>query len=48
MLRWFCAATCFYLVFSASVALAETVTLRSRIEANGAMVTLGDAFEGTG
>lgn len=48
MLRWFCAATCFYLVLSAGVAAADTVTLRDRIEANGAMVTLGDAFAGTG
>src|SRR6185312_3061893 len=48
MVRWFCIATCFYLAFSGGVALADTVTLRDRIEANGAMVTLGDAFEGTG
>jgi flagella basal body P-ring formation protein FlgA len=48
MLRWISAATCFYLVSSAGVAAADTVTLRNRIEANGAMVTLGDAFVGTG
>jgi len=48
MLRWISVATCFYLVFSAGVAAADTVTLRNRIEANGAMVTLGDAFVGTG
>lgn len=48
MVRWFCVATCFYLVLSAGVAAADTVTLRNRVEANGAMVTLGDVFEGTG
>jgi flagella basal body P-ring formation protein FlgA len=36
------------LVFSAGAAFADTVTLRNRIEANGAMVTLGDVFEGAG
>jgi flagella basal body P-ring formation protein FlgA len=48
MLRWISAATCLCLVLSAGVAAADTVTLRNRIEANGAMVTLGDAFAGTG
>jgi flagella basal body P-ring formation protein FlgA len=48
MLRWISVATCFCLVLSAGVAAADTVTLRNRIEANGAMVTLGDAFVGTG
>lgn len=48
MLRWFCIATCFYFMFSASAALADTVTLRNRIEASGAMVTLGDVFAGAG
>ncbi len=48
MMRWFCVATCFYLVLAAGVAAADTVTLRNRIEASGVMVTLGDAFEGTG
>jgi flagella basal body P-ring formation protein FlgA len=47
MLRWIFAATCFF-VLSAGLAAADTVTLRNRIEANGAMVTLGDAFAGTG
>jgi flagella basal body P-ring formation protein FlgA len=47
MVRWFCIATCF-VVFSTSAALADTVSLRNRIEANGAMVTLGDVFAGTG
>ena len=48
MLRWLGLAGCFYIAFGAGAALADTVTLRDRIEANGAMVTLGDAFEGTG
>ncbi|MBS0385943.1 MAG: hypothetical protein JSS00_11400, partial [Proteobacteria bacterium] len=48
MLRRFCAALCIFFSLSAGVALADSVTLRNRIEANGAMVTLGDAFEGTG
>jgi flagella basal body P-ring formation protein FlgA len=48
MLRWISVATCFCFVFSAGIAAADTVTLRNRIEANGAMVTLGDAFVGTG
>jgi len=48
MLRWISAATCFCVLLSAGVAAADTVTLRNRIEANGAMVTLGDAFVGTG
>ena len=48
MLRWISTATCFCLVLSAGMAAADTVTLRNRIEANGAMVTLGDAFVGTG
>ncbi|MBI3439938.1 MAG: flagellar basal body P-ring formation protein FlgA [Proteobacteria bacterium] len=47
MLRWISVAICSFLMF-AGVAAADTVTLRSRIEANGAMVTLGDAFVGTG
>jgi len=48
MLRRFCIATCFCLVFCVGAAAADTVTLRNRIEASGAMVTLGDAFQGTG
>lgn len=45
MLRWFCLIACLYLVF-ASAAFAETVTLRSRVEANGPAVTMGDVFDG--
>ena len=47
MLRWISVATFSFVVF-AGAAVADTVTLRNRIEANGAMVTLGDAFVGTG
>jgi len=47
MLRWISIATFSFVLF-AGVAAADTVTLRNRIEANGAMVTLGDAFVGTG
>lgn len=45
MLRWFCLIACLYLVF-ASAAFAETVTLRSRVEASGPAVTMGDVFDG--
>ena len=48
MLRRFCVLTCFYLLFSAGAALADTVTLRARIEASGPAITLGDVFEGAG
>ena len=47
MLRSICVAACFVFAF-AGMAAADTVTLRNRIEANGAMVTLGDVFIGTG
>lgn len=46
MLRWFCLAACLYLLFAATVAQAQTVTLRPRIEANGPAVTMGDVFDG--
>lgn len=46
MLRWFCLAACLYLLFAATMAQAQTVTLRSRIEANGPAVTMGDVFDG--
>lgn len=46
MLRWFCLLTCLYLTFSASLAFADSVTLRSRVESNGPQITLGDVFEG--
>ena len=46
MLRWFCLGACLYLLFGAAAAFADTVTLRSRIEANGPAVTMGDVFVG--
>ncbi|HVK80305.1 MAG TPA: hypothetical protein VM915_06810, partial [Verrucomicrobiae bacterium] len=45
MLRWFTLFACLYLGF-ASAAFAETVTLRSRIEASGPAITMGDVFDG--
>lgn len=46
MLRWLCLAACTYLLFAATFAHAQTVTLRPRIEASGPAVTMGDVFEG--
>jgi flagella basal body P-ring formation protein FlgA len=46
MLRWYCLAACLYLLFAATAAQAQTVTLRPRIEASGPAVTMGDVFEG--
>lgn len=46
MLRWFCFFACSYLLFAATSAFADTVTLRSRIEANGPAITMGDVFDG--
>ena len=48
MLRWFCLLTCLYLMFSASLAFADPVTLRSRVESTGPSITLGDVFNGAG
>jgi flagella basal body P-ring formation protein FlgA len=46
MLRWFCLGACLYILFGATFAFAEPVSLRTRIEANGPAVTMGDVFEG--
>lgn len=46
MLRWFCLAACAYMLFAATVASAQTVSLRPRIEASGPAITMGDVFEG--
>jgi hypothetical protein len=46
MLVRLCVAICLYFVVSAGIAHAQTVTLRPRIEASGAAVTMGDVFEG--
>lgn len=48
MLRWFCAAAFLYLLLSATLAFADPVTLRARVEASGPAITLGDLFEGAG
>lgn len=46
MLVRLCVAICLYFIFSASIAHAQTVTLRTRIEASGPAVTMGDVFVG--
>ena len=46
MLVRLCIAICLYFIFSASIAHAQTVTLRTRIEASGPAVTMGDVFVG--
>jgi flagellar basal body P-ring formation protein FlgA len=46
MLRWFCLFACLYILFGAASAFADTVTLRTRIEASGPAVTMGDVFIG--
>jgi flagella basal body P-ring formation protein FlgA len=48
MIRWYTLFACLYLIFNASLAFADTVTLRPRIEANGPAITLGDVFDGAG
>lgn len=47
-MRLICAIACLYLAVSASVAFADPVALRSRIEAHGPAITLGDIFDGAG
>lgn len=44
MLRWICVLACLYMAVGA--AFAEPVTLRARVEANSAQITLGDVFQG--
>lgn len=46
MLLRLCLAICLYFVVSAGIAHAQTVSLRPRIEANSAAVTMGDVFDG--
>lgn len=46
MLRWFCIVSCLYILFGAAVAFADPVTLRTRVEASGPAVTMGDVFIG--
>lgn len=46
MLFRLCIAICVYFLVAAGVSHAQTVTLRPRVEASGAAVTMGDVFEG--
>ncbi|MFO1016446.1 MAG: flagellar basal body P-ring formation chaperone FlgA [Hyphomonadaceae bacterium] len=46
MLRWLTFAACLYLLCAASFAHAQTVSLRTRVEASGPAVTMGDVFVG--
>lgn len=46
MLRWLCIATCLYVLFGATVAFADPVMLRARVEASGPAITMGDVFDG--
>lgn len=48
MLRWICGIACLYFVLSIATAFAEPVTLKARVEASGAAITLGDVFDGAG
>jgi flagella basal body P-ring formation protein FlgA len=45
MLRFLCFLACTYFLFAA-VAFADPVTLRARIEASSASLTIGDVFDG--
>jgi flagellar basal body P-ring formation protein FlgA len=46
MLRGFCLIACLFALLGATPAFADTVTLRTRIEASGPAVTMGDVFVG--
>jgi flagella basal body P-ring formation protein FlgA len=46
MLRWLCLFACMYMLLGATVALADPVTLRARVEASGPAITMGDVFDG--
>lgn len=48
MLRWFILLTCLFFIVCAAPAFADTVTLRTRIEASGPAITMGDVFDGAG
>lgn len=48
MSRWLCVLAVLYLLVNASIAFADPVTLRTRIEASGPAVTMGDVFDGAG
>jgi flagellar basal body P-ring formation protein FlgA len=46
MLLRLCLAVCVYFLVAAGVSHAQTVTLRTRIEASGPAITMGDVFVG--
>lgn len=48
MARWFALGFFLWMVASAGLAFADPVTLRTRVEASGPAVTLGDVFDGAG
>lgn len=48
MIRPIALFVCAWMMFCAGAAFADTVTLRTRVEASGRAVTLGDVFEGAG
>ncbi len=48
MLRWYTLFACLFFLLNATLAFADTVTLRPRIEASGPAITLGDVFDGAG
>ncbi|MES1201028.1 MAG: flagellar basal body P-ring formation chaperone FlgA [Pseudomonadota bacterium] len=49
MTRWLSLFACLYLIFCAALAHADTpVTLKPRVEATGAAITMGDVFNGAG
>jgi flagella basal body P-ring formation protein FlgA len=48
MTRFFAIAAAFWLTLSTGFAFADPVTLRTRVEASGRAITLGDVFDGAG
>ncbi len=48
ILRGLALFAAFYILIGVSQAFADTVTLRTRIEASGPAITLGDVFDGAG
>lgn len=48
MLRWFCLFACLYMLVCAGAAFADPVQLRTRVEASGPAITLGNVFDGAG
>lgn len=48
MFRWIALFACIWMTVCAGFAFADPVTLRTRVEASGPAVTLGDVFDGAG